>query len=71
MSDKTKEELEQALVEARKVIEFYASGNNYIRLTLAEEGGGMGKVVYSLTALKNFVDIPHERAREWLKKWGG
>lgn len=59
------------LEEIIKALEFYADGKNYIRLTVAEEGGGMGVVKYSLVALKNFTEVPQEKAREALVRVRG
>lgn len=78
MTDKTKEQLEQALAEAREVMEFYASESswrpvwhecpdrhfiNYSDYSFFDNEPPVGLYLNRT--------VGGRRAREWLEKWGG
>lgn len=85
MSDKTKEELEQALAEAREVIQFLtrdelceALHEVYSDLLYRQNRTRLGIVPYEAIAFASlerwFFDEGNrwrfERASAWLKRWG-
>lgn len=73
VNDKTKEELEQALAEAREVIEFYGDFLNYsLDYETSAHGFSRRCILYSDIEERNeATGLAGKRAREWLKRWGG